>query len=371
MWRHVRRFVTTYETHYTATLRASSLCLSQRSRAAIATMSTTTATHHKIVALETLFVPLPRKFSMPEGHTYEVVEYARTKPSEVPERIRDADIIVMTILPLSAEHLSAAVAPRLKMVSVVASGTDSVNLPACRERGIHVANSPHCNEGAVAEHVIALYFSARRFVPLVNSLTRAGEWPRQGTLLKTLNGPHGKPPMLCSSEVMGIIGYGSVGKKVESIAKALGMEVLISGRKGQKASEGRTDFETVIKGSSVLVLCLPRSPETLNTISEAELDAMPRYSILVNVSRGGIVDEEALVRALKAKKIAGAATDVFLNEPASPESCPLLAPGTEELNLVTTPHVAWCAEDTIYNYNETLKKNILTWLEGRPTNLVV
>lgn len=327
--------------------------------------------HHKIVALETLLVPLPRKFSMPEGHTYEVVEYSRTKPSEIPERIKDADIIVMTILPLSAEHLSEEVAPMLKMISVVASGTDTVDLAACKRRGIHVANSPHCNEGSVAEHVIALYFATRRSIPLVNAQVRAGEWPEKVTLAKTLEGPHGKPPMTCAAEVMGIIGYGSVGKRVETTAKALGMAVLVAGRKGQPAGEGRTDFDTVIKGSSVLVLCLPRSSETLNTISEAELDAMPRYSILVNVSRGGIVDEEALVAALKDRKIAGAATDVFGQEPAGPESSPLLAPGTEDLNLVTTPHVAWCAEDTNYNYNEALKRNIRTWLEGQATNTVV
>ncbi|KAH6648414.1 glycerate dehydrogenase [Truncatella angustata] len=333
--------------------------------------SAQTQTHHKIVALETSFVPLPRKFSMPEGHTYEVAEYARTSPSEVAERLQDADIAVMTILPLSAEHLSAAVAPRLKMVAVVAVGTDTVDLAACRARGIHVANSPGCNENTVAEHVVALYFATRRSVPLVSALTRAGRWGA-GPLFRTLDGPHGKPPMLCPSEVMGIIGYGAVGRRVESIAKALGMAVLIADRKGQKeAREGRTSFETVIKGSSVLVLCLPRSAETLNTIAEGELEDMPRYSILINVSRGGIVDERALVAALKEKKIAGAATDVFSTEPATPENSPLFAPGTEDLNLVTTPHVAWCGEDTNYNYNETLKKNIRTWLEGQPTNTVV
>ncbi|KAF3009096.1 hypothetical protein E8E14_009284 [Neopestalotiopsis sp. 37M] len=327
-------------------------------------------THHKIVALETLFVPLPSKLSMPEGHTYELAEYSRTKPGEVAERIRDADIVVMTICPVTASDIAGAA--NLKMISVVASGTDTVDLAACRERGIHVANSPNCNEGSVAEHVIALYFSVRRSVPLVNALVRAGEWQARGFLGRTLDGPHGKPPMTCNAEVMGIIGYGSVGKRVEAIAKALGMAVLVAGRKGQKeVAEDRVPFDTVIRGSSVLVLCLPRSPETLNTIGAPELDAMPRYSVLVNVSRGGIVDEDALVEALKAKKIAGAATDVFMSEPASPSSSPLLAPGTEELNLVTTPHVAWCAEDTNYNYNQTLKKNIFSWLEGRPTNTVV
>ncbi|KAI1840591.1 hypothetical protein JX266_013195 [Neoarthrinium moseri] len=329
-------------------------------------------THHRIVALETFFCPLP-KFDacFPASHTFEVKEYARTKVSEIPERIRDADILVMTVIPIRADVLSEAVSPNLKMIGVVASGTDSVDLEACKKRGIHVANTPHCNATAVAEHAIASYFAARRSITLTHSLARSGEWPKRGTLLKTMDGPNGKPPMTCGSETMGIMGYGAVGKKIESVAKALGMKVLISARKGAPAGKGRTDFNTVIRESSVIVMCLPRTPETLNMISEPELDAMPNYSVLVNVSRGGMVDEKALVAALRAKKIAGAATDVFLQEPASPETSPLLAPDTADLNLVTTPHVAWCAEDTTDNYNESLKKNVSSWLEGAPTNKVV
>ncbi|KAH8676219.1 glycerate dehydrogenase [Xylariales sp. PMI_506] len=328
-------------------------------------------THLKIVALQGFFFDIP-DLQLPAPYTYELQQYERTSVDEVPERIRDADIVIMITIKLSAEVLAAEVCPNLKMIAIVASGTDSVDLAACKARGIHVANTPHCNTVSVTEHALSLYFAARRSITLSNYLTRAGEWSKRGTLIKSVDGPDGTAPITCGSETMGIIGYGSIGKRLEVTAKALGMKVLISGRKGSATvPEGRTPFDTVIRESSVVVLCLPRSPETLNTISEKELEAMPSHAVLVNVSRGGIVDEEALVAALKARKIAGAATDVYLTEPAGPENNVLLAPETAELNLVTTPHTAWCAWDTTANYGASLKKNLATWLEGNPTNTVV
>ncbi|KAI1080823.1 glycerate dehydrogenase [Whalleya microplaca] len=329
--------------------------------------------HHIIVALETFFCPLP-DLNLPAPHTCEVREYERTKPDQIAERIRDADIVIITTIPLRAEVLRAEISPQLKVIGVVASGTDSVDLAACRARGIRVANTPHCNTVAVAEHAIASYFAIRRSIALTHTLIRSGEWPKKETLLKTLNGPDGKPPKTCQDEVLGIVGYGAVGKKIEVTARALGMKVLISGRKGAPAPlpDGRTSFETLIRDCSVIILCLPRSSETLNLISETEFNTMKPYAVLVNVSRGGIVDEKALVTALKEKKIAGAATDVYLQEPASPGTSPLLTSNTADLNLVTTPHVAWCAENTNTNYKMALMDNLIGWLTtGEPRYPIV
>ncbi|KAL7627913.1 hypothetical protein AAE478_002108 [Parahypoxylon ruwenzoriense] len=327
-----------------------------------------------VVALETFYVPVPA-LDLPAPHTCELREYERTAPEQVAERIRDADVIILTVLPIPADVLRAEMSPRLKMVAVVASGTDSVDLEACRARGIVVANTPHCNAVSVADHSIALYFAARRSLVLSNALVRTGEWPRQGSLQKAMNGPDGKPPRTCRDETLGIVGYGAVGRIIEKTARALGMRVLISGRKGaapETIPEGRTPFETVIRESSVVVLCLPRSPETLNLVSSAELESMKRYAVLVNVSRGGIVDEEALVKALREGKIAGAATDVYAREPAGPNDSVLVASDTAGLNLVTTPHLAWCAQDTVANYNRALKENIAGWLSsGQPKYPVV
>ncbi|KAI1764297.1 D-isomer specific 2-hydroxyacid dehydrogenase [Hypoxylon sp. FL1150] len=315
-------------------------------------------THHVVVALESFFVPVP-KLDLPAPHTYELREYERTYPDQVAQRIKDADILISAVAPIGADVLSPEVSPRLKMVAIVASGTDAVDLDACRARGIVVTNSPHCNTVAVAEHAIALYFAARRSLVLSHTLVQANEWPRRGGLQKTLNGPDGKPPKTCRDETLGIVGYGAVGKMVESMAKGLGMKVLISGRKGSAtAPEGRTPFETLIRESSVILICLPRSPESVNLISEAELASMKPYALIINVSRGLIVNEKALLAALKNRKIAGYATDVYAQEPASAENSPLVGPDTAGLNLITTPHVAWIAEDTIDKLHDALKANI-------------
>ncbi|GAP84876.2 putative glycerate dehydrogenase [Rosellinia necatrix] len=314
-------------------------------------------THWVVVALETFFCPLP-DFTLPAPHTCEFRNYERTRPDQIAERIRDADIVIMTILPLTAEVLSAEATPRLKMISIIASGTDTVDLAACRARGIIVGNSPHCNVTTVTEHVLSLYFATRRSIVQTHLLTRRGDWAFKGTQQSTMDGPDGKPPRTCRDELVGIIGYGAIGRNIEAAARSLGMKTVVAGRKGAPAPEGRAPFETVIRDCSVLVVCLPRSPETLNLISDAELGQMKRYGLLINVSRGGIVDEKALVAALKEGRIAGAATDVYSREPAEPTNCVLLTEDTAHLNLVTTPHLAWYAEETFDNYNRACRANV-------------
>ncbi|KAK7943766.1 glycerate dehydrogenase [Apiospora aurea] len=339
-------------------------------------LPTPSETHHNIVSLETFWVPLPSAFRFPEGHTHTLTAYPLTDRSQVAERIRDASIVLLSVLQLDAALLSAEVCPHLRMIAVVASGTDNIDLEACRRRGIHVANTPHANADSVAEHALALYFAARR-----------SQGPR---LLHTLNGPDGKMPRTSAHEIVGIVGYGAVGKKVARLFGALGMRVMVSGRKGDAAAttkqeageeEARVPFDTVLRAASVLVLCLPRLPSTENLIGAAELEAMPQHAVLVNVARGGIVDERALVEALRRRSIAGAATDVYAREPAGPETgTPLLLPGDDDddddeslrdLNLITTPHVAWCAEDTNRNYNDMTVENVFSWLDGRGTNTVL
>ncbi|KAI0111700.1 D-isomer specific 2-hydroxyacid dehydrogenase [Daldinia grandis] len=334
-------------------------------------MAQSTGTHYVVVALEASIVPVP-PLDLPAPHTYELRQYGRTRPEEVAERVKDADVVIVTIVQLKADVLRPEMTPRLKMVAVVASGTDCVDLAACRARGIVVGNTPHCNTVSVAEHVVALYFATRRSVALIHTMVQSGEW-RKGMLHNTLNSPDGRAPRTCRDETLGIIGYGAVGKVLKSTAKSLGMRVLISGRKGvSTVPEGRTPFDTLIRESSVIVLCLPRSPETMNLVSNAELGAMKPYAVIVNVSRGGIVDEKALVAALKSRKIAGYGTDVYEQEPANPDNSPLVGPDVAGLNIVTTPHVAWCAGDTISNYNRATKENIAGWLTtGRPKYSVV
>jgi phosphoglycerate dehydrogenase-like enzyme len=334
-------------------------------------MANTDKTHHVVVALQALFCPVP-ELELPAPHTYELRSYEKTPFDLVKERIRDADVVITTTAPITAEALSPDASPHLKMIAVVASGTDIVHLPSCHARGIVVGNTPHCNATAVAEHTVALYFAARRSITLSHSLTQSGEWYRNGAVFKALSGPNDKPPRTRSSEVFGIFGYGAVGKQLQLVAEGLGMKTLIAGRKAGASVEGRVPFERVIREASVIALCLPRGPDTLNLISTTEFTAMRPDALVINVSRGGIVDEVALVAALRERRIAGAATDVYVHEPASPEDSPLLGPDVADLNLITTPHTAWVAEDTQDNYQRALKDNIHGWLTtGQPKYPVV
>lgn len=145
------------------------------------------------------------------------------------------------------------------------------------------------------------------------------------------------------------------------------MKVLISARKGRPAEADRTSFTDVVAQSSVIVLCIPRNPETLNLISSAELQAMAQQTLLINVSRGGIVDENALLEALRAGSIGGAATDVLEQEPSDAGKfwkegdSPLLKVDAAEagkLNLMVTPHVAWFSTTTIHNYLQAFKRHV-------------
>jgi lactate dehydrogenase-like 2-hydroxyacid dehydrogenase len=156
------------------------------------------------------------------------------------------------------------------------------------------------------------------------------------------------------------------------------MQVLIADRKNggtptfKDVSTLRTPFNEVLKRSTVLILCLPRTPESLNLISTPEFKLMSQHTVLVNVARGGIVDEVALVKALKDGQISGAATDVFAIEPAEGgKDSPLLSAEARDLNLTLTPHVAWFGERTSQNLQRTLKANVELWAGGTPQNLIV
>lgn len=162
------------------------------------------------------------------------------------------------------------------------------------------------------------------------------------------------------------------GKKIASLAQALGMKVLISGRKGQTTTpeSGRVPFDQVIATASVIILSLPLTPDTRNLLSAPQFDQMQKDCVLVNVSRGGVVDEEALLDALERRQIAGAATDVYAVEPVGEDVSPLIGERAARLNLVTTPHSAWCAEETLQNSNRTVQANVDAWVAGEPVNVV-
>lgn len=166
----------------------------------------------------------------------------------------------------------------------------------------------------------------------------------------------------------------NAGKRIEGLGKALGMKVLVAARKSDTISTGddRVPFDDVLRQATVLVLSLPRNSQTLNLISTPELAKMHPYAILINIARGGIVEEVAVVQALKDKQIAGYATDVFTTEPAGgPEDSPLLADDVQDLNVTLSPHLAWFSQRTLKNLGDMLKETVEGWVSGKEINVVV
>jgi len=174
------------------------------------------AMHHEIVALEGQHQPLPiAGFNFPATVTYNLTTYESTRTrEELHTRVRNATVVIATIVKIDAETLDPSVTPNLQYIAVSATGTDAIDLEACRARGIRVTNCPGANLDAVSEHAVSLYFAARRRTVLLDRITRAqpSEWKSKGTVNRHMRFPDGTPPITCKDEVMGVIGYGGLGR---------------------------------------------------------------------------------------------------------------------------------------------------------------
>lgn len=177
------------------------------------------------------------------------------------------------------------------------------------------------------------------------------------------------------------------GKRIAEVGRALGMRVCIAARKAPSTTpplgdpdllptpnldHGRIPFDQILRECTVLVLALPRNPETMNLLSMPEFTKMHPYAVLINIARGGIVDEAAVVQALKEKRIAGYATDVYQVEPVGgPEDTPLVSDEAKDLNITLSPHLAWFSQRTIKNLGDILKETVDSWAAGNDINVIV
>ena len=167
--------------------------------------------HHKIVALDPQFYSVP-EFDLPNA-TYEIASHEVRNATDVARFIQDATIVIAPVLVLGAEALSERNAPQLQFISWVASGTDTLDLEACKRRGIKVSNGAQANTQAVSEHAIGFYFAVRRRVMQSHLLVRSrGGWNSMRDTVNLMRGNDGLLPLSCSQEVLGIVGYGSIGE---------------------------------------------------------------------------------------------------------------------------------------------------------------
>lgn len=293
---------------------------------------------------------------------HEWIEYPLTAPERVVERLRDAQVAVINKVRLSAEHLSQL--PGLKLVAISATGTDNIDLAACRERGVVVSNVRGYAVNTVPEHAILLMLALRRSLLAYNDDVKNGLWAKSENFCL-----FGHPVGDLHGATLGIFGRGSLGQGVARLAEAFGMRILWGEHRGATTlREGYTDFATVLREADVISLHCPLNEATRGMIGAEELASMKRTAVLVNTSRGGLVDEQALADALRAGVIAGAGFDVLSKEPPR-EGNPLLAPDIP--NLIVTPHMAWASGAAMQAMTDQVIDNIEAFVAGAPRNRVV
>jgi phosphoglycerate dehydrogenase-like enzyme len=247
----------------------------------------------------------------------------------------DADVIWHVLRPLSGADLSRAT--RLRLVQKFGAGVNTIDVDAATKRGIAVANMPGANAPSVAEGTVLLMLAALRRLPALDRATREGRgWPSDPQLGETV-----RDVGACT---VGLVGYGNIAKRVAGIVTAMGAAVLHTST-GDDGLPGWRPLPDLLAASDIVSLHLPLTAETHGLLGEAALARMKPAAILINTSRGAIVDEDALVGALRDGRLAAAGLDVFDAEPVPPDN-PLL--GLD--NVVLTPHVTWYTVDTMRRY---------------------
>ncbi|KAI0141244.1 D-isomer specific 2-hydroxyacid dehydrogenase [Xylariaceae sp. FL1272] len=332
-------------------------------------------THDVIVVLEEVHLSIDGTIDT-GSRTNELISYHRiSKPDEVRDRIQCASIVVATQSFITPESLGEA--PYLRCIITPTAGINHVDLNECRRRGIRVAKCEGLTSLAVPDHALSLYFAARRKTVLLHNDIRAvdadgtNSWKRQHSLAFKMQTANGHPPCSIDEEIAGIIGYGFIGKRLSELCQRLGMTVIVSERKGASSireadnSVTRKLFDEVIGQATVLFICCPSSPDTEGMIAKAELDRMRPEVVLVNVSRGNVMNTAATIEALRSHRISGAAVDVFDSEPASTvRDSAFLNPDTRDLNLTFSPHVGYFSTKTIATVKTMVKTHIKDYASG-------
>lgn len=262
----------------------------------------------------------------------------------------DAEVIWHVLRPLSGAELRDS--PRLRLVHKLGAGVNTIDVEVATELGIAVANMPGANAPSVAEGALLLMLAALRRLPALDHATRQGRgWPTDASLGETVRD--------IGSCTVGLVGYGNIAKRLEQIVLAMGATVVHTNTRDDGTDTWRP-LPDLLAGSDIVSLHLPLTTATDKLINRTALAAMKPDAVLVNTSRGGIIDEPALVDALRDGRLAAAGLDVFATEPVEPDN-PLLRLD----NVVVTPHVSWYTADTMRRYLVHAVDNCRRLRDGR------
>lgn len=287
--------------------------------------------------------------------------YGASTADQMAERIADADCVIINKLPMTRELLTQL--PNLKLICVIATGVNNIDVDAATEQGVSVVNCRAYGTHAVSQHVLALMLALCTQLRLYSAAVNAGRWQsaRHFCFLDY-------PIVELAGKTLLIMGHGELGSAVGRLAEAFDMQVQIAERPdASEVRAGRVAFSHAVEQADVVTLHCPLTPGTQNLINRDVLKRMKPSAFIINTARGGIVNEQDLADALRAGEIAGAGIDVLSEEPPR-NGNPLLA---EDIpNLILTPHTAWGSQPARQRIVDQTVENIHAFQAGEPIRMV-
>mgnify|MGYP000155496983 FL=1 len=287
--------------------------------------------------------------------------FGTTSKEQILDRLHDVDVVVVNKVLLARADLAQL--PELKLIVVAATGTNNVDLVTAKEFGIKVCNVTGYGTATVVQHTFTLMLALASNLLSYESDARNGKWA--GSNMFCLMD---YPIVELEGKVLGIVGYGELGRSLERLASAFGMEVKIAQRPGAESKSGRLPLKELLPQVDFLSIHCLLSEQTKDLIDEAAIRSMKPGAFLINTARGGIVNEQAAYKALVDGHLAGAAFDVLTQEP--PQAGNILLPKHPIPNLIVTPHCAWASKEARQRLVCQVAANILAFLAGKPRNLV-
>jgi glycerate dehydrogenase len=293
---------------------------------------------------------------------HEWIEYERTAPEQVVERLQGANIAISNKAPLRRADIERL--PSLRMIAIPATGYDAFDIEACVERGIVVSNVRGYAVNTVPEHTFALILALRRSIVGYRQDVINGKWQATNQFCF-----FNHPIADLAGGVLGIFGEGVIGQRVARLGEAFGMRALFGAHKGVTGlGPLYTPFDEVLATSDVITLHCPLVPNTRNMLAMREFRKMSKRPLIINCGRGGLVDEADLVQALDLGLIAGVGVDCLTSEPPQPDN-PLLAV-LDRTNVIVTPHVAWASADAVQTVWDQVVRHIENFHREQPSNVV-
>ena len=313
----------------------------------------------KVVVLDADTLP-GRTFHFDFPH--ELTVYGTTDAAETAVRVCGAHIVITNKVVISADIIADN--PQLELIAVSATGVNNVDIEAAKAAGIAVCNVRAYGNESVAEHAFMLMIALVRNLPAYQRDVAAGLWEKSPVFCH-----YGAPIRDLNGKTLAVFGRGNIGRTLARYAQAFGMRVVFAEHKHAPAvREDYVSFEDAVRAADVLSLHCPLNAQTENMIGENELQQMKPGAVLINCGRGGLVDENALVAALKYGQIGGAGVDVLTEEPPRGGN-PLLKARLP--NLIVTPHTAWASREALDRLFDILLANINAFVKGETQNRVV